>query len=555
MPSNSFDPIPLRSTTEGQVPEGHLPPGTRPSPGRRPSREAWLGKRKQAVEARDDAAVEETSQSTSMPSGPDHPVIRHFRHRVERFTNDGHATGRLTGIDAARGLAMVGMVAIHTLPELNEKTGRPTMNWNLFSGHASALFAVLAGVTISLLSGGNNPHTGDRMQQTRIMLGTRALVLLLFGLTLNFMDFSAHNILLYYGLYFLLVIPFTTMTSGQLFVMGGFCAIFGPLAIQATRLVTVIDPSPNPSLEQAVSDPIGTILALFALGTYPAFTWLTFIFIGMGIGRLQLTREKTQTKLVFYGLTIALTSSIASQMLLYQFGGLEAIQRANASMSGDNIQSIIDFGGGNDQLETTMWWLVIPTPHSNTTFSVLISGGIAIALIGVFLMLGKQKVVPLALLADIGSMTLTLFTLHLTFLSIVDVDAKPVLWFITQIGVAISIAAIWKRIWKRGPLEYIVTTVCGNTARILQPKVASLLRRGGASGDEAQREGLDGAESESDVDLEDSEELIPSIESVFLPALHDVNTTMQYKQGKNINRASHVRLFGQPVHTTHHKKK
>ena len=200
-----------------------------------------------------------------------------------------------------------------------------------------------------------------------------------------------------------------------------------------------------------------------------------------------------------------------------------------------------------------MWWLVIPTPHSNTTFSVLISGGIAIALIGVFLMLGKQKVVPLALLADIGSMTLTLFTLHLTFLSIVDVDAKPVLWFITQICVAISIAAIWKRIWKRGPLEYIVTTVCGNTARILQPKVASLLRRGGASGDEAQREGPDGAESESD--LEDSEELIPSIESVFLPALHDVNTTMQYKQGKNINRASHVRLFGQPVHTTHHKKK
>ena len=362
---------------------------------------------------------------------------------------------------------------------------------------------------------------------------------MVFAMMLNFLNFSAHNILLYYGLFFLLVLPFVSLSSNILFVLAGFCAIFGPLAIQATRLVTIIDPLPNPSLTQALNHPIGTIIALFALGTYPAFTWMTFIFIGMGIGRMQLSREKLQTKFVFYGLTLALVSAAISQILMWQLGGIEAI-RANTDFSNEKIQEILDFGGSNSEIETSIWWLAASTPHSNTTFSTLISAGIAVALIGIFLMLGKQKVVPLRMLADIGSMTLTLFTLHLVFLSFVDVTIDSEIWFIVQIVAAFLIAATWKRIWKRGPLEQVVTTVCTASAKNLQPLLAASTKT---------------KEPEVSEDLSDSlEEEILAIDAITLPAFHDPGTTMQYKKNNRLGRNSRIRVFGHDTPTSHRAK-
>jgi hypothetical protein len=51
---------------------------------------------------------------------------------------------RLIGIDAARGLALIGLMAIHLFPSAKEN-GEPTLAWNLFSGDSAALFALLAG--------------------------------------------------------------------------------------------------------------------------------------------------------------------------------------------------------------------------------------------------------------------------------------------------------------------------------------------------------------------------------------------------------------------------
>ena len=61
---------------------------------------------------------------------------------------------RLVGIDAARGLALAGMMATHLLPAWNETTGDATLNWILFPGNAAALFALLAGVGLALSTGG-----------------------------------------------------------------------------------------------------------------------------------------------------------------------------------------------------------------------------------------------------------------------------------------------------------------------------------------------------------------------------------------------------------------
>ena len=67
-------------------------------------------------------------------------------------------SGRLYGIDAARGLALLGMMATHLLPTF-ESTAELAPTWVglTFSGRASALFAVLAGVGLALSTGSTGP--------------------------------------------------------------------------------------------------------------------------------------------------------------------------------------------------------------------------------------------------------------------------------------------------------------------------------------------------------------------------------------------------------------
>ena len=69
------------------------------------------------------------------------------------------APGRIVGIDAARYLALVGMIATHALVSTTPDGGA-TLAQQIAGGRASALFAVLAGTTLALASGGRTPFHG-----------------------------------------------------------------------------------------------------------------------------------------------------------------------------------------------------------------------------------------------------------------------------------------------------------------------------------------------------------------------------------------------------------
>ena len=57
------------------------------------------------------------------------------------------SASRVRGVDAARGVALLGMIAAHTLP-LTEGD-QPTMAGRLVNGPAAALFGVLAGLSVA----------------------------------------------------------------------------------------------------------------------------------------------------------------------------------------------------------------------------------------------------------------------------------------------------------------------------------------------------------------------------------------------------------------------
>ncbi|OUD84500.1 hypothetical protein BC477_16790 [Clavibacter michiganensis subsp. michiganensis] len=67
---------------------------------------------------------------------------------------------RLRGIDAARGLAVLGMMAAHVAVPRTLELDEPATWLAITDGRSSILFATLAGLSIALMSGRERPVDG-----------------------------------------------------------------------------------------------------------------------------------------------------------------------------------------------------------------------------------------------------------------------------------------------------------------------------------------------------------------------------------------------------------
>jgi hypothetical protein len=101
---------------------------------------------------------------------------------------------RLVGLDVARAAALMGMVATHVLPS-RTPGGEETLSHLVAGGRASALFAVLAGVALALLTGGRTPLRGRERWAAVAGLLVRAVLIALLGLWLGGLETSIAIIL------------------------------------------------------------------------------------------------------------------------------------------------------------------------------------------------------------------------------------------------------------------------------------------------------------------------------------------------------------------------
>ena len=113
----------------------------------------------------------------------------------------GTSRGRLIGLDVARCLALLGMVATHVLDERTAGGDLTTAQW-LAGGRASALFAVLAGVSLALMT--REPLRGRPLAFRTAGIATRALLIGLLGLLLGGLETGIAIILTYYAVLFVL---------------------------------------------------------------------------------------------------------------------------------------------------------------------------------------------------------------------------------------------------------------------------------------------------------------------------------------------------------------
>ncbi|MCZ2818559.1 heparan-alpha-glucosaminide N-acetyltransferase domain-containing protein [Modestobacter sp. VKM Ac-2984] len=363
---------------------------------------------------------------------------------------------RLIGIDAARGIALVGMMSVHLIPAATDD-GDVSLAWLLSNGKASALFALLAGVGIAFSTGRRRPPRGLAWRAGALSLLTRAVIIAAIGLALGYVvgTGDAAVILAYYGVLFALAIPFLRLSTRGLVVAAALAALVMPLVSYGLRLELTPVAVANPTLTDLVTDPLGLLLQLTLTGVFPALVWIAYLLAGMAVGRAVLASRRVVSQITLLGLALALASSLLS-MLLLTVGGRGDLLRADAvqTMDFELYQETLTWGPSGTTPTNSPWWLVATAPHSGSPLDLAFTIGVALAVLGGCLLLGRGLQPLLRPLAAGGSMTLTLYSVHL--LLVAAPIPRGVLNLVVQVVLLLTFALVWNRSHLRGPLEELV---------------------------------------------------------------------------------------------------
>jgi hypothetical protein len=379
------------------------------------------------------------------------------------------ARPRIVGVDAARGVALLGMMAVHALFAY-DGDGRPTAMFSLSAGRSAAVFAIMAGVGIAFLTGRRRLHPDRAAGGIAASLVTRGLVIGAIGLALGYADAEIAAVILpYYAVLFLLSVPLVFLPTPALVATGAAVALGMPVVSQLVRVSLPVSEGLNHSFGYLFSDPLGLLTELTVTGEYPALAWAAYLCCGIAVGRLRLSSPKVAATLIAAGCAVAAGAVALSDWLLGPMGGLARIEAAGTGIDGVPVAELLDFGGEGVTPTTTWWWLAVRGPHTGTPLDLLHTTGTALALLGALLLLGHVKApalrrmttAVLVPLAAAGSMTLTLYTAHLVFMNSPLDDFEAVPGYLVQVAVALLFALAWRQAVGRGPLESLVNWVAG----------------------------------------------------------------------------------------------
>jgi uncharacterized membrane protein len=380
----------------------------------------------------------------------------------------GPVARRIGGVDVARGAALIGIVIINIVPT----DGDAEYIWTLFGGRAAALFALIAGISIALQSGGRRSPSGRAMTASRAALALRGLMILSIGLLLGRTETpplgTAVGIILpYYGILFLLAVPLLSLGRRTLLALAVVFAVLGPVAMQLIRAWWPDRPQVDGeyTFSLAAAHP-GTFLTdMLFTGTYPALPWLAYICVGLAVGRLDLTLRKVGAVLLAAGTALAAAMWGLSVLLLGPGGGFERLVAATPQLNGQEINQIMVLGESDavdDLPATTGWWLAILAPHTSTPITILSSLGTALAVLGAILLLVPYLGRTTAPLAAAGTMTLTLYSAHIIILATGILNEKrPIMSITIQCIIFVLAAVLWHNAVGKGPLEAVIATATG----------------------------------------------------------------------------------------------
>lgn len=375
------------------------------------------------------------------------PTLRWFR-------EFGRAP-RILGLDVARGLAIIGMAGAH----IGET---PTFDWtdpgtwtDLVHGRSSILFAVLAGVSIALMTGRSVLPDPERLPGIRLSLVGRGAVIFVIGLGLELLNTPIAVILTLYGVLYVAVIPFLRWRPWQLLVAAAALALVGPALLALLGALTL--------------SPTGPGVAFVLYGSYPITAWLAFVLGGMALGRLHVETVHTAAVALGVGVVLAV-GGYGLGALAPQLGLAGDSAQGAGAMSGIGEMPVgpLPVGGweaypqalaATDPLGSALRALVAVEPHSGGTAEILGSGGFALVVIALCLLLSRSLRWPMLPVAALGSMPLTAYTGHILIIVLVSGPGgfftDNAFWAGLTLTLLLA-STLWSAFVGQGPLERLV---------------------------------------------------------------------------------------------------
>ncbi|MDQ0898651.1 DUF418 domain-containing protein [Paenibacillus sp. V4I7] len=348
---------------------------------------------------------------------------------------------RITGLDLARAISILGMMFVNFKIAMGaEGSGPAWLSWfaSLFEGRASAVFVVLAGIGFTIMT--RKARVGDTglLRKQRVIVWKRSLYLLLLGFILILFGWSA-DILHYYAL-FLFIASFLIRAFGKM-LLGAAVIIW--LSAQWFLLkydyTAGWDSSFHTYLDFWTVN--GFLRNTWFNGFHPAIPWFCFFLVGMWFGRLKFSEASVRKKWLIISLIAWVGSEIISLAAL-KIGG---------TYLGTEIAVYL--------------FQTKPMPPNMLYMSSATSSAILVILLCIYLAESKYARSIVHALIETGQMTLTHYVTHVIVgLGILEIFGIlengslifSMLYAVTYFVVAIVFSLIWKRKFKRGPLELVM---------------------------------------------------------------------------------------------------
>ena len=355
---------------------------------------------------------------------------------------------RIIGYDVARALAVFGMVLVNFKVVMGALDSGPIwLNWlaGLLDGRAAAIFVVLAGVGLSLLSHkGRVTGDRDRQRRDRNTLLKRALFLFVVGLA--YIPIWPADILHFYGVYiaiaaFLLNASDRALWAGVVALTIGFVLLLSFFDYEAGWNWETLEYTGFWTAE-------GMVRHIFFNGFHPVFPWLAFLLIGLWLGRQDVGDAGTRRSILRISLIVAVLSEAASLVLTRLFSG-----------------------------ELGLLFDSKPIPP----MPLYVVAGAATAIVVILLCLEVTQRRPeanwLQPLVHTGQLALTLYVAHVLigmgFLEAIGRLQNQSITFAVTTSIIFStlgvvFAHLWRLRFRRGPLEWVmrkVTTSVKNKTR------------------------------------------------------------------------------------------